>query len=63
MYGFERSGEERLYSKSAGWAGRLIRDKRFIGKESELADLAVRVEVCLAALQVNALDAECVRRV
>jgi hypothetical protein len=39
---------EWLYSKSAGWAGRLIQDKRFVGERSELADLAVAAEVCLA---------------
>jgi hypothetical protein len=39
---------EWLYSKSAGWAGRLIREKRFVGNGSELADLAVAAEVCLA---------------
>jgi len=34
--------------KKPGWAGRLIQDKRFVGKGSELADLAVAAEVCLA---------------
>jgi hypothetical protein len=48
MCRFGRRIGERLYSKSAGWAGRLIRDKRFVGKGSELADLAVAAEVCPA---------------
>jgi len=45
---FGRRWENGFYSKSAGWAGRLIQDKRFVGKGSELADLAVAAEVCLA---------------
>jgi len=31
-------------------------DKRFVGKGSELADLAVSVEVCPAVRQVNACE-------
>jgi len=46
--GASDEGEETALSKSAGWAGRLIQDKRFVGKGSELADLAVAAEVCLA---------------
>jgi hypothetical protein len=34
--------------KSAGEAGRLIQDKRFVGVGRELADSAVGSEVCLA---------------
>ena len=47
---------------STGETGRLIQDKRFVGKESELADSAVRFQVCLPMPQVNALRRSAVRR-